>query len=87
MRYLPRFLRTSGNAYALLAVHRATALAVANGCAASGNGNGGGDPRWLHRARQFAAFTHSAEGRSVYDTPDRYGTVPWPVSCPLHRRA
>lgn len=61
----------SGNAYALLAVHRATALAVANGCAASGNGNGGGDPRWLHRARQFAAFTHSAEGRSVYDTPDR----------------
>ncbi|PNH06704.1 LanC-like protein 1, partial [Tetrabaena socialis] len=47
---------TSGNAYALLALHRATA---------------GQQPRWLHRAAQFAAHVSSEEGRSVLDTPDR----------------
>ncbi|KAG2440138.1 hypothetical protein HXX76_004251 [Chlamydomonas incerta] len=48
---------TSGNAYALLALHRAT----------------GGEEAavWLHRARQFAGHVSSAEGRSVFDTPDR----------------
>eukprot|EP00198_Chlamydomonas_reinhardtii_P006331 XP_001695667.1 LanC lantibiotic synthetase component C-like protein [Chlamydomonas reinhardtii] len=48
---------TSGNAYALLALHRAT---------------GGGEAAvWLHRARQFAGHVSGAEGRSVFDTPDR----------------
>ncbi|GLI59412.1 hypothetical protein VaNZ11_001295 [Volvox africanus] len=46
---------TSGNAYALLTLHRAT----------------GGEAIWLHRARMFAAHMGSSEGRSVLDTPDR----------------
>ncbi|GIL77346.1 hypothetical protein Vretifemale_6818 [Volvox reticuliferus] len=46
---------TSGNAYALLALHRAT----------------GNEAIWLHRARMFAAHISSPEGRAVYDTPDR----------------
>ncbi len=88
------FCTPSGNAYALLALHRATALAAVGGGAAGGNvnggGGGGGDPRWLHRARQFAAFTYSVEGRSVYDTPDRYGTPYqglWVVRCTGGRKA
>ncbi len=52
---------TSGNAYALLALHRAT----------------GGDPLWLHRARMLAAHIGSPEGRALYDTPDRYDMQLW----------
>ena len=59
MLIIPHGSPRSGNAYALLALHRAT---------------GGGEAAvWLHRARQFAGHVSGAEGRSVFDTPDRWG--------------
>ncbi len=79
---------TSGNAYAMLALHRTCASAAA---AQEGSCRPGGAPavagavgpatsaalqqeaaKWLQRAHQMAGHIGSAQGVSVNDVPDRY---------------